>query len=133
MSSQKFNDALLRAVDFAFDSLGKSCTQALYFHLQKTFHVGRAEIPEKVEEFRDAVRLIFKNGAIFLEKLILEKLCENLGVEVGRHWEDDFVEAVTEVRRMFLEKEPFLSLSDFDDEITLLRRKRGGEKFAVKG
>lgn len=100
MVTQKFNDALLKAVDFAFDSLGKSCHQALYFHLEKTFHVPREEIPSKVEEFDNAIKLIFKDGAVYLEKLILEKLCENLGVKFeGKHG-FDFVDAVSKVRSM---------------------------------
>jgi len=81
MESKKFDDALLKAVDFAFHSLEESCKQALYFHLKTTFHIKRAEIPEKAEEFDEAIRSIFKDGAVFLERLILEKLCESLEVK----------------------------------------------------
>ena len=51
MGCQEFDEALLSAVDFAFGSLGKSCKQTLYFHLKATFHLERAEIPDRVEEF----------------------------------------------------------------------------------
>jgi hypothetical protein len=128
MKSQKFDDALLKAVDFAFNSLGKSCRQALYFHLKTTFHINRTEIPEKVEEFDDAVRLIFKGGAGFLERLILEKLCESFEIRFKEKNPLSFVEAISKVRGMVLERESLLMVSDFG-EVSAVKSKRGGEKF----
>ncbi len=132
MVAQKFNDALLKAVDFAFDSLGKSCHQALYFHLEKTFHVPREEIPSKVEEFDNAITLIFKDGAVYLEKLILEKLCEDLGVKFEGKSGFDFVDAVSKVRSMVSEKESLLVVSDFSERAAVVKRKRGGEKLETE-
>jgi len=111
MESKRFNDALLKAVDFAFYSLGKSCRQALYFHLRIRFQVRRKEIPEKVEEFDNALRLIFKDGAFFLERLIVEKLCENLGLEFDSIQYSDFVETIARVRAMVLEGELLSTVS----------------------
>ena len=64
MSDKKFNDSLLRAVDFAFDSLGKSCKQALYFHLKNSFHVRRENVSDEVKCFGEALKLIFKDGVV---------------------------------------------------------------------
>jgi len=127
MVCQKFDDALHKAVDFAFNSLGKSCRQALYFHLKTTFHISRTEIPEKVEEFDDAVRLIFKGGAGFLERLILEKLCESFEIKFKEKNPLSFVEAISKVRGMVLERESLLAVSDFG-EVAVVERERG-EKF----
>jgi hypothetical protein len=127
MTLKKFDDALLNAVDFAFNSLGRSCKQALYFHLKKTFHVGRREISEKVEEFDNALKLIFKDGAIFLERLILDKLCESLEVKFEENVLN-FDEAVSKIRSMVLERESLLMVSDFG-EVSAVKSKRGGEKF----
>ena len=112
MTLKKFDETLLNAVDFAFNSLGRSCKQALYFHLKKTFHVGKGEIPEKVEEFDNALKLIFKDGAIFLERLILDELCEGLEVKFEENVLN-FDEAVSEIRSMVLERESLLMVSDF--------------------
>jgi len=128
MKSRKFDDALLKAVDFAFNSLGKSCKQALYFHLKNTFHVGRREIPEKVEEFDNALKLIFKDGAIFLEGLILDELCESLEVKFERKNVLNFDEAVLKIRSMVLERESLLMVSDLG-EVSAVKSERGGEKF----
>ena len=127
MVCQKFDAALLNAVDFAFNSLGKSCRQALYFHLKTTFHISRTEIPEKVEEFDNAVRLIFKGGAGFLERLILEKLCESFEIKFKEKNPLSFVEAISKVRGMVLERESLLAVSDFG-EVAVVERERG-EKF----
>ena len=127
MTLKKFDVALLKAVDFAFNSLGRSCKQALYFHLKKAFHVGRGEIPEKVEEFDNALKLIFKDGAIFLEGLILDELCESLEVKFEENVLN-FDEAVSKIRSMVLERESLLMVSDFG-EVSVVKSKRGGEKF----
>lgn len=126
MKSQKFDDALHKAVDFAFNSLGKSCRQSLYFHLKTTFHISRTEIPEKVEEFDNALKLIFKDGTIFLERLILDKLCESLEVKFEENVLN-FDEAVLKIRSMVLERESLLMVSDFG-EVSVVKSKRGGEK-----
>jgi hypothetical protein len=127
MTPKEFDDALLKAIDFAFNSLGRSCKQALYFHLKKTFHVGRGEIPEKVEEFDNALELIFKDGAIFLERLILDKLYEGLEVKFERKNVLNFDEVVSKIRSMVLERESLLMVSDFG-EVSAVKSKRGGEK-----
>ena len=128
MVSQEFDEALLKAVDFAFQALGKSCQLALYFHLKTIFHLERADIPNKVEEFDDALTSIFRDGAVFLEKLILEKLCEELGVQFKEKYVFNFVEAVSKIRSMVLEKESFLAVSCFSEEVTMVKGKSGGEK-----
>jgi hypothetical protein len=97
MSQDRFNKILLEAVDFAFDSLGKSCNQALYFHLETSFHVRREEIPNKIQFFDRALKLIFKSGSVFLEKLILKKMCEELNVEFEEKETFDYVEAIAKI------------------------------------
>lgn len=125
MENQRFNEALLKAIDIAFGSLGKSCEQALYFHLGTTFHIEKTEIPEKVVEFDNALRMIFKEGAVFLEKLILEKLLERLRVELDRESCSDFVETISKVKNMISKEECLSTISDLS-EVVLVTRKRGG-------
>jgi hypothetical protein len=98
MILQEFDEALLEAIDFAFYSLGRSCRRALYFHLKTTFHLPRRQIPKKVEKFDEALRMIFKIGAVFLEKLILAKLCEMLELELVEGSTVDFVESISMIR-----------------------------------
>ena len=125
MKNQRFDEALLKAIDTAFGSLGRSCEKALYFHLENTFHIEKAEIPEKVEEFDSAMRMIFKEGAAFLERLILEKLLEELGMTLDRKPCSDFAETISEVKNMFSKKESSLTVSDLSGEVDLVKNNGG--------
>jgi len=127
MIGKEFDEALLNAVDFAFQALGKSCQLALYFHLKTIFHIERAEIPNKIEQFDDGLNSIFRDGAVFLEKLVLEKLCEELGVKFEEKYVFNFAEAVSKIRSLVSEKEPFLTLSGLGGEATIVEGKSGGK------
>jgi len=124
MARQRFDDALLRAVDFAFDSLGRSSKQALYFHLKATFHLNKIEIPDKVKVFDKAIKLIFKDGTVFLERLILEKLCAGLGVDFDGNKPFDFVKTVSRIRSMVSEEEPLFTVSHPEGEFTVVKSRK---------
>lgn len=129
VSNKRFNEAFLRAVDFAFDSLGKSCRQALYFHLKNSFNVGQEDVSEKVEDFDEALSLIFKDGVVYLKRLILKKLCEDLRVKFEERYVNDFVRAVSKLKGMVSEDESLVTVvSDFIDERALVKKRRGGER-----
>jgi len=129
VSNKRFNEAFLRAVDFAFDSLGKSCRQALYFHLENSFHVGQNDVSEKVEDFDEALSLIFKDGVVYLKRLILKKLCEDLGVKFEESYVNDFVGAVSKLKGMVSEDESLVAMiSGFHEEGALVKKRRGGER-----
>lgn len=134
MSNKRFNEAFSRAVDFVFDSLGKSCKQALYFHLQNSFCVGQKDVSEKVEDFDIALSLIFKDGVVYLKRLLLKKLCKDLGVEFEERYVSDFARAVSKIKNMVSEDESFLVVaSDFNEEGALVEKRRGGERVGSKG
>ena len=132
MKNQRFNEALIDAVDFAFHLLGQSCKQSLYFHLKATFHIEKTEISDRVEEFDRALRLIFKDGAVFLERLIVKKLCEDLGVKFEEKSASNFVEAVLKVQSLVLANESMLTVSSFSD-IASVEGETGGEKVGSEG
>ena len=119
----------MRAVDFAFDSLGKSCKQALYFHLKDSFNVGQDDVLKKVEDFDEALSLIFKGGVVYLKRLVLEKLCEDLGVKFEESYVNDFAGAVSKLKSMVSEDESLMTVvSGFNEEGALVKKRRGGER-----
>ena len=132
MKNQRFGKALLDAVDFAFNSLGQSCKQSLYFHLKATFHIERTEISDRVEEFDRALRSIFKDGAVFLERLILKKLCEDLDVKFEERDASDFVVDMVRIQSIALENESVLMASSVSD-IATVESETGGEKVGSEG
>jgi hypothetical protein len=129
VSNKRFNEAFLRAVDSAFDSLGKSCKQALYFHLKNSFNVGQEDVSEKVEDFDEALSLIFKDGVVYLKRLILKKLCEDLRVKFEERYVNDFAGAVSKLKSMVSKDESLVAMiSGFNEEGTLVKKRRGGER-----
>ena len=75
-----FNEILLTSIDEALSSLGENVATSMYFHLEKTFNIKRLEIPQRLEDFSDALEKIFGIGTRTLELLCMKKLHEKVGV-----------------------------------------------------
>jgi len=119
---QEFDEALLSAIDITFQSLGESCRHAIYFYLETTFRVEREKIPDKITEFDDAVRTIFKDGAVLLEKSILNNLSEKLGLKPKNESTLDFAEAVLKIRTVVSERKSFEVIPSTETQIKVAER-----------
>jgi len=75
----RFRKLLLEAVDEALSSLGDSVKQAIYFHLERRFNIKKQEIPDRIEEFTNAIEEIFGLGAKLLEIRIMKNFYEKDG------------------------------------------------------
>jgi len=84
LSKRDFEKCVVEAVDESLSSLGNSSKQAIYFHLEKSFSIKRQEIPNRINDFADALEKIFGLGANFLEILIIERLNEKTGQNIKR-------------------------------------------------
>jgi hypothetical protein len=69
-----FEGTIIEAVDESFSTLGQSCKQAIYFHLENTFDITKHEIPSKIEPFTEAIEEIFGDAAKLVEMRIIEAL-----------------------------------------------------------
>lgn len=105
MSKRNFEKLVLEAVDEGLSSLGEPSKLAIYFHLEKSFHIKRREIPYKIEAFAEAIEKIFGLGANFLEILIMKQLYERIGgvFEWNESTEFMFAEYVSVAKQGFLE------------------------------
>lgn len=74
-----FEELLLEAIDEEFSSLGKTCKQALYFHLEKNFKLNKRDIPFRIEDFSEAIENIFGAGAKLLQIRIMKNLFRKTG------------------------------------------------------
>jgi hypothetical protein len=104
LPSDNFNRILLVAVEETLASLGDSPKQAIFFHLETRFKVRKEHIPESLTEFANALEGIFGFGASYLEKLIIKRLYEKLGLEFenGKDW--DFLTSVSKVQKHVIHK-----------------------------
>jgi len=78
----RFEEALLEAVDESLLALlGETGAATMYFHIKRVSSLEKSEMPRKLKEFSLAIATIFKDSAPAVEKPILRKLCEKLGME----------------------------------------------------
>jgi len=99
LPQKEFGKILLTAVEESLSSLGDSPKQAILFHLEASFKLKKESIPTNLTEFAKALEGIFGPGASYLEKLILRRLYEKLGLEFQNTEGCDFLECVENVKK----------------------------------
>jgi len=102
----EFDVLLLEAIDEALSVLGDSIMQTVYFHVERSFHIEKHEIPYRLDAFREAVENIFGVGANFIEILIMKKLHEKVDAQFRWNESERFglVQYVAEAKRVFKKK-----------------------------
>ena len=75
-----FNRILIEAIDDALSSLSESAKESIYYHLEKTFGIKKYEIPDRIDDFQDALEKIFGIGAKPLEIMFVKYLHNRIGV-----------------------------------------------------
>ena len=91
----------MEAIDEEIGLLGKTCQQAIYFHLEKDFKLTRQEIPYRIKHFTQSMEAIFGDGALILEIRIMKNLFKKLGY-FDPHFQDrkklEFIEYLDAIR-----------------------------------
>ncbi len=99
MPRKAFNNILLAAVEESFASLGESSKQAIFYHLESSFQIKKEDIPVNLTEFEKALEGIFGHGAPYLEKLIMQRLCDKLRLSPEDETLGGFSESMDSVRK----------------------------------
>ncbi|MEM3731710.1 MAG: hypothetical protein QW667_07270 [Candidatus Bathyarchaeia archaeon] len=102
MSQNDLNKILLEAIEEGLSILGESSKHAILFHLEIMFKIRREDIPNNLTEFIKALEGIFGPGAAYLEKLIVKKLYEKLGLEFDDAENFGFLDHVNKVENHLL-------------------------------
>ena len=76
---ENFDQLLLEAIDQGLSGLGGAGKASVYIHLEGLFNIRKQEIPNKLDDFSNALHRIFGLGARQLEILIMKKLHEKVG------------------------------------------------------
>ena len=106
LTQDDFNKILLSAVDEGLCLLGDSSKQAILFHLEESFQLKEENIPSNLTEFKKALDSIFGPGAAYLEKIIVKRLHEKLGLTLEEDKNTDFLEYVKAAKsRIMMEGE----------------------------
>jgi hypothetical protein len=110
LRQNNFSEILLAAVEESLSSLGNSPKQAILFHLEVSFNIKKEHIPENITEFAKALEKIFGLGAVYLEKLIVKRLYEKLGLEFEDAKSRDFLECVDNVKKHLPHKKEYITI-----------------------
>lgn len=74
LGDMDFRKLLLEAVEDGLSLLGDCSKQTLYNHLESNFKIGKQDIPDKIEQFSDAIEKIFGQSAKLLQIEIIKNL-----------------------------------------------------------
>ncbi|MEM3697134.1 MAG: hypothetical protein QXQ94_06505 [Candidatus Bathyarchaeia archaeon] len=102
MTQNNFSKILLSAIEESLSALGDSPKQAILFHLEASFNLKREKIPTNLTEFAKALEGIFGPGASYLERLIVKRLYEKLGLEFEGSTDTDFLKCVENLKKRIL-------------------------------
>jgi len=95
---REFRSLLLEAVDEALSMLGETSREAIFFFIEEKFGLRKEEIPQNLEEFSNALRMIFGDvGCYFLEEQILNRLYARLGLVYSKRPKRKFSECISVV------------------------------------
>jgi len=99
-TEDKFNIAIIEAVEDGFSSFNNLDKEAVYLHLETAFKIKKQEIPSKIEEFSDAVEQMFGVGAKLVEIRIIEAIHSRIRefVFIPGKGDVDFKEYVASLR-----------------------------------
>ncbi len=86
---EEFNASVLEAVDRGLTVLGdKPVKVAFYSHIEKSVHLGREEIPLRLDVFHKAMTNLFFDGTSIIEKRMARELYRilDLSFEENGKW-----------------------------------------------
>jgi len=73
-SNSTFNKLVLKTVDEVLSSLGNNCKTAIYHYIETECAIPMAEIPNRAQEFSNALQNLFGTGAVLIEIEIMKRL-----------------------------------------------------------
>ena len=77
-TEKKYGEILLDAINTAFSSLGQNVKTSIYFHLETKFGLPKQDIPDRTDDFIEALERIFGGASRQLEILIMKNLNEKV-------------------------------------------------------
>jgi hypothetical protein len=117
-----FSDVLLKAIDGALLSLGKSVKSSIYFHLENSMGIKRNEIPFRIADFQNALERIFGIGERHLEILFMKSLYGKLRTECKWDMPRWVVPELTFKEYIALKQEDFKKLNPADPNLDTERK-----------
>lgn len=98
-AEESFDEVFLEALDEGLEGiLGRSPKQAILYHLEHSFSIKKAEIPERPDVFHTSLEKIFGPGALLIEECILRILFSRLNTSYEKRSNCGFADYVEQAR-----------------------------------
>lgn len=87
---EEFNELLSISIDEALSSLGENAKASIYSSIAQKFKIQKSEIPNRLDDFVEAIEAIFGPGSKHLEILFMQKLYSKVKRTCGFIKTNDF-------------------------------------------
>jgi hypothetical protein len=79
---QHAKEKIQACVEKGFEFLAESAKVSVFWHLEHDFKITKDSVIEKPDEFASALRHIFGEGALLLEKKISSEICRSFAISL---------------------------------------------------
>jgi len=104
LNKRRFENLLLKAVDESLCCLGDSVKRSIYFYLENSFGMRKNNIPKELEVFSKNLEALFKDGSYYIERLIVKRLYEILGLDFEQENDFSFIDYVNKAKFFYTEQ-----------------------------
>jgi hypothetical protein len=94
--SNPSDDQILACIDRGLDRVGPNVKYLVYWHLQKIGHLKRADIPNHSQKFVAALRGLYRESAICVERAIVQEINASFGLTFSS---TEIVKAIEQARQ----------------------------------
>jgi len=75
-------DIVVKMVEDGLDALGENVGRVILHHLEVRYSLKRDQIPWKLDIFRKALRDMFGEGSLTIERIIVETISRKSGISI---------------------------------------------------
>ena len=90
------DDQVMACIDRGLDRVGPNVKYLVYWHLQKIGHIKRTDIPNNPESFVAALRGLYRESAVGVERAIVQEINISFGLSFST---TEIVKAISEARQ----------------------------------
>ncbi len=97
-------DLVMRMIEDGLNALGENAGKVILHHIEVRYSLTRNQMPRKLDIFMEALREIFGEGSVTIERIIVRTMGQKTGMTINEMETASLPEAVECVRRRWQPK-----------------------------
>lgn len=97
-------DLVMRMLEDGLNSLGENVGKVILHHIEERYSLKRDQMPRNLDIFTEALREIFGEGSLTIERIIVRTIGQNTGMPIDEAETASLPEAVECLRRRWQPK-----------------------------